>query len=120
MIRLDKENYGNDENTPISNKSHNRSKSDEISNVVNQIEQSQLEHSVNAVKINYEDPKLPIYGKTDAMADGMPKADPEFPKYVETQRFSKEHSIDEQEIRSKTASKPKFATDDIRDGHKGA
>jgi hypothetical protein len=121
MIRLDSD-KGNLPSDPAYNARHRNptSMKDDYDKIVNDsVEKSQLEHSVNAVEIDYEDPKLPIYGKLDDPSVGT-KGETEFPKYPETERFAKEHFIDEQEIRSRKASKPKFATEDIRDGKRGA
>lgn len=85
--------------------------------------QEQLQSSANSVDIRdmAKDPALPIYGKLDDPTSGT-KGESEFPKYPETEKFTKEHSFDSQTTKQGTDSgrTPKFAKEDIRDGHKGA
>ena len=123
MIRLDSD-KGNLPTDPAYQARHRNptSMKDDYDKIVNDsLESSQLQHSENAVDMKKHsiDPKFPIYGKLDDPSVGT-KGESEFPKYPETERFAKEHSINEDEIRSRKASKPKFASEDIRDGKRGA
>jgi len=77
---------------------------DEISGVVNDIDQSQLKASTNDVNVRDDfarDMKPEEFtGGIDRVADESADANPELEKYPETERFAKEHQpIDENAIK---------------------
>ena len=116
------------ENEP-DNKAHNRRGANAYQSYIASLIEGQetLKGSVNDVDMREQakdvtPDKFTVSGEVDAPSDGDSGYPTENDKMSETANYAKEHEVPESALVKGTDSgkTPKHATDDMRDGHRGA